>query len=111
MAELMARREAYRATVVFRLGSAAGAVFTWMHTTVPTLDSDGVIRGYADKAGLQHSRADRVIRLGEPYALIDRACRMPDLQPEVPQQIEHELNNALSPCSLLEGHDEKKIDV
>ena len=53
MAELMARREAYRATVVFRLGSAAGAGVKWKRTTVPTLDSDGVIRGYADRAGLQ----------------------------------------------------------
>ena len=53
MAELKARREADRASVVFRLGSAAGACVKWKRTTVPTLDSDGVIRGYALQAGLQ----------------------------------------------------------
>ena len=50
MAEEKARRDAYRATVAYRLGIAAGAGIKWKRTTVPTLDSDGVIRGFA--AGL-----------------------------------------------------------
>ena len=53
MAELKARRDAYRATVVFRLGGAASAGVKWKRTTVPTLDSDGVIRGLAIRAGAQ----------------------------------------------------------
>jgi hypothetical protein len=51
MAEVKARRDAYRATVVYRLGSAAGAGVKWKRTTVPTLDSDGVIRVFAARAG------------------------------------------------------------
>lgn len=53
MAELTARRDAYRATVVYRLGSAASAGVKWKRTTVPTLDSVGVIRGFAIRAGAQ----------------------------------------------------------
>jgi hypothetical protein len=53
MAELKARQDAYRATVVFRLGSSAGAGVRWRRSTVPTLDSDGVIRAIAIRAGAQ----------------------------------------------------------
>ena len=53
MAEEKARRDAYRATAVYRLGSAAGAGIKWKRTTVPTLDSDGVIRGFAVRSGAQ----------------------------------------------------------
>jgi plasmid stabilization system protein ParE len=53
MAELTARRDAYRATVVYRLGSAASTGVKWKRTTVPTLDSVGVIRGFAIRAGAQ----------------------------------------------------------
>ena len=53
MAELKARQDAYRATVVFRLGSAAGAGVRWRRSTVPTLDSDGVIRAFAIRTGAQ----------------------------------------------------------
>ena len=53
MAEEKARRDAYRATVAYRLGIAAGAGIKWKRTTVPTLDSDGVIRGFAVRSGAQ----------------------------------------------------------
>ena len=52
MAEVRARRDAYRATVVFRLGSAAGAGVRWRRTTVPTLESDAAIRAFADRTGV-----------------------------------------------------------
>ena len=52
MAEVKARRDAYRATVVFRLGSAAGAGVRWRRTTVPTLESDAAIRAFADRTGV-----------------------------------------------------------
>jgi hypothetical protein len=51
MAELKARRDAYRATVVFRLGSASGAGVQWRRTTVPTLASDAAIRSFATRSG------------------------------------------------------------
>ena len=51
MAELRARRDAYRATVVFRLGSAASVGITWRRTTVPTLGSVEAIRALAERSG------------------------------------------------------------
>ncbi len=53
MAELTARRDAYRATVVFWLGGAAGAGIVWRRTTVPTLSSDAAIRVLATRIGAQ----------------------------------------------------------
>lgn len=52
MAELRARRDAYRATVVYRLGRAGGAGVQWRRTTVPTLTSDRPVRALADRLGL-----------------------------------------------------------
>ncbi len=45
MADLKARRDVYRATVVFRLGCAAGTGVKWRRTTVP-------IRALADRMGV-----------------------------------------------------------
>ncbi len=53
MAELKALRDAYRATVVFRLGSAAGAGVPWRRTTVPTLSSDAANRALAARTGAE----------------------------------------------------------
>ena len=52
MADLKARRDAYRATVVFRLGCAAGAGVKWRRTTVPTLESAAAIRALAGRMGV-----------------------------------------------------------
>ena len=51
MADLKARRDAFRATVVFRLGCAAGAGVKWRRTTVPTLESAEAIRALAGRMG------------------------------------------------------------
>jgi hypothetical protein len=53
MAELKARREAYRTTVVYQLGCAARAGVRWKRTTVPTLDSDAAIRALAARLGIE----------------------------------------------------------
>ena len=43
--------------------------------------------------------------------LVDRARGVADLQPEVPEQIEHVLDHALAPRRLLVGQQEQQIDV
>lgn len=56
MAELKLRRDAYRATVVFRLGAAQAASFgvRWnQRTRIPTLASDAPVRALASRLGLQ----------------------------------------------------------
>ena len=52
MAELRVRRDACRATVMFRPGSVAGAGVRWRRTTVPTLESDAAIRAFAGRTGV-----------------------------------------------------------
>ena len=49
---MKARRDAYRATVVFRLGCAAGTGVRWRRTTVPLLESAAAIRALADRMGV-----------------------------------------------------------
>ena len=44
-------------------------------------------------------------------ALIDGARGVADLQPQVPQQVEHVLHHALAPRRLLVGQQEQQIDV
>ena len=62
-------------------------------------------------AGLQDAGADGHIRPGKADALVDRARRMTNLLPQIPQRIEHELDRALAPGSLLVGKHEQQIDV
>jgi hypothetical protein len=52
MAELRVRRDACRATVMFRPGSVAGAGVRWRRTTVPTLESDAAFRAFAGRTGV-----------------------------------------------------------
>ena len=42
-----------------------------------------------DVARLQQRRADRQVAFRQPYHFIERARRMADLQPQVPQRVEH----------------------
>ena len=44
-------------------------------------------------------------------ALLDGARGVPDLQAQIPQQIEHVLDDALAPRRLLVGQQEQQIDV
>ncbi len=60
---------------------------------------------------LQQRRADRHVGARLADALVDRARRVPDLEPEIPQRIEHRLGDALAPGGLLVGKEKQKIDV
>ena len=44
-------------------------------------------------------------------AFLDRAGRVADLQLEVPQHVEHRLDDALAPGGLLVGQQEQEIDI
>ena len=44
-------------------------------------------------------------------ALIDGARRVPDLEAEIPQNVEHVFGDALAPRRLLVGEQEEQIDV
>ena len=64
-----------------------------------------------DVARLEQRGADGVVALGVAQALLDRAGGVADLQPEVPQQVEHELDDLLAARRLLVGTQEQQIDV
>ena len=62
-------------------------------------------------ARLQQCRADRQIGLGVAQAFGDRARRLPDLEAEIPQQVEQELDDLLGMRRLLVGQQEQQIDI
>ena len=64
-----------------------------------------------DVARLQQRRADRLVALGVADALVDRARGVADLQPHVPQEIEHELDDLLAARRLLVGTQEQQIEI
>ena len=64
-----------------------------------------------DEARLQQGGANRQIGLGHPHHVIQRARRMADLQPEIPQDVEHRLDDLLTPAGLLPRRQEQQVDV
>ena len=58
-------------------------------------------------ARLQQRGADRLVALGVAQAFIDRAGRVADFQAEVPQEVEHELDDLLAARRLLVGTQEQ----
>ena len=60
---------------------------------------------------LQKCRADGLVALGVAQAFVDGAGGVADLEAEVPQQIEHELDDLLAPGRLLVGTQEQEIEV
>ncbi len=64
-----------------------------------------------DVALLEQRRADRLVALGVADALVDRAGGVADLQPHVPQQVEHELDDLFAARRLLVGTQEQQIEV
>ncbi len=59
----------------------------------------------------QKGGADGDVLLGQPHAFGQRARGVPDLQPQVPQHVEHKLDDAFAPGRLLGGAHEQQIDV
>ena len=64
-----------------------------------------------DQAGVEQRRADGHVGARQPHALIDGARGVPDLEAEIPEQIEHVFGDALAPGGLLIGKQEQEIDV
>ena len=64
-----------------------------------------------EEAGFQQAGADRHVGLGLPHALVHRPDGMADLQPQVPQDIEHMLKHLLHPGRPLVGQHEQQIEV
>ena len=60
---------------------------------------------------LEKRGADGLVAVGVAQALVDGAGGVADLQPHVPQQVEHELDDLLAARRLLVGPQEEKIDV
>ena len=62
-------------------------------------------------ARFQDRRADGDVQLGQAHAFGKAARGMADLQPQVPQHVENEFDDAFAPGGLLEGAHEQKVDV
>ena len=63
------------------------------------------------KPVLQHGGPDGEILRAEADAVLDGAAGMADLQPQIPQDVEHGFNHALRPCGDLVGGQEQQVDV
>ena len=69
-------------------------------------------RGFApQEARLEQARADLQVAAREADAVVDRARRLADLEPEVPQPVEQELDHLLGVRGALVGVEEQQIDV
>ena len=64
-----------------------------------------------DVARLEQRGAHGHVGLGLADHLVERAGGMADLQPEVPERVEHRFDDLLAPAGLLAGHDEADVDV
>src|ERR671913_1759829 len=62
-------------------------------------------------ARLEQRGADGLVALAVAQALIDGACGVADLEAQVPQQVEHELDQLLAAWRLLVRPQEQQIDV
>ena len=72
----------------------------------------GVERLVAEnQARIEQCRADGHVGVAELHALVDGAGGVADLEAQIPQEIEHVLDDALAPGSLLVRQQEKQIDV
>ncbi len=63
------------------------------------------------EARFEDGGADGDVGLGLPDALVDRARRVSNLEPHVPEAIEDRLRDGLAPCGLLVRQEEQQIDV
>ena len=63
------------------------------------------------KRDLQQRGADRHVGAPLAQALVDRAGRVADLELQVPEHVEHRLDDALAPGGLLVGKQEQEVDV
>ena len=64
-----------------------------------------------DEARFQQGRADGHVAVRLPQAFVDRACGMPDLLLEVPEDVERRLDDAFAPAGLLRRKQEQQVDV
>ena len=64
-----------------------------------------------DQPRVEERGADRHVGAGKLQGLVDGAGGVPDLEAQVPEQIEHVLHHALAPRRLLVGQHEQEIDV
>ena len=64
-----------------------------------------------DEARFQQGRADRHVRLGLAQAFVDRTRGVADLLAQVPQDVEHRLDDFLHPGRLTAGQQEQEVDV
>ena len=63
------------------------------------------------EARFEEARADLQIVPGEAHAVVDRAGRLTDLEPEVPESVEQELDHLLGVRGALVGIEEQQVDI
>ena len=63
------------------------------------------------EAGIDQRGLDRDVAPGMDQAILHAARRMADLQAEIPQQIEHELDQPLGPRADLGAGEEEQVDI
>ena len=59
----------------------------------------------------QHGGANGEILAAQPDAILDRAGRMANLQPQIPQHIQHGFDHVLGPGSDLVGRQKQQVDI
>lgn len=64
-----------------------------------------------DIAAFQQGGADGDVRFGHADHIVEAAAGMADLQPQIPQEIEHRLDHLLAPVGLLGGGEEGDVDI
>ncbi len=87
----------------------AGALHHFLVEAVDQLVAERPVAPHV--AGFQDRGADRHVGARQPQALVDVAGGVADLQPHVPQHVEHVFDDLLAPWRLLVGQQEQEIDV
>jgi hypothetical protein len=64
-----------------------------------------------DIAPFEQRGTNRQVAAAHPHQIVERAARLPDLEPQIPQEIEHRLDHLFAPGGLLAGRDKGDIDI
>src|SRR5690606_5555628 len=68
-------------------------------------------RAAPDETAFEKSRAYRQVGLCHAHQIVEGTARMADLQPKIPQGVEHRFNDLFDPAGLFPGREKSDVDI